>query len=89
MLKALPLLEDETYHAALLNYDAAMQEDNLLARIRDVDTHIPIMLLMHEDRQEVMQQASLYNVGNIFMIPENAQIEVSSKQLAFSLDFFA
>ena len=85
--EGIALLADETYHAALLNYDVAMQEDNLLARIRDVDTHIPIMLLMHEDRQEVMQQASLYNVGNIFMIPENAQVEVSSKQLAFSLDF--
>ena len=85
--EGIALLEDETYHAALLNYDAAMQEDNLLARIRDVDAHIPIMLLTHEDGPEVLQQASLYNVGNIFMMSENAQVETSSKQLALSLAF--
>ena len=85
--EGIALIADETYHAVLLNYNAAMQEDNLLARIRDVDAHIPIMLLTHENRQEVMQQASLYNVGNIFMMPENVQVEASSKQLAFSLAF--
>ena len=85
--EGIALLKDETYHAALLNYDAAMQADNLLARIRDVDAHIPIILLTYEDRQEVLQQASLYNVGNIFMMSENAQVKASSKQLALSLDF--
>ena len=87
--EGIALLANETYHAALLNYDAAMQEDNLLACIRDVDAHIPIMLLTHENRQEAMQQASLYNVGNIFMMPENAQVEVSSKQLALLTCLFA
>ncbi len=81
------LLKDETFHAALLNYDAAMQMDNLLACIRDVDAHIPIILLTHEDGQEVLQQASLYNVGNIFMMSENAQVKASARQLALSLDF--
>ena len=85
--EGIALLKDETYHAALLNYDAAMIEDNLLARIRDVDAHIPIILLTREDGQEVLQQASLYNVGNIFMMSENAQVKAASKQLALSLDF--
>ena len=85
--EGIALLKDETFHAALLSYDAAMQVDNLLACIRDVDAHIPIILLTHEDGQEVLQQASLYNVNNIFMMSENAQVKASSKQLALSLDF--
>ena len=85
--EGIALLKDETYHAVLLNYDAATQADNLLARIRDVDAHIPITLLTREDEQEVLQQASLYNVGNIFMMSEEAQGKVSSRQLALSLAF--
>ena len=85
--EGIALLKDETYHAALLNYDAATQEDNLLALIRDVEAHIPIVLLTREDGQEVLQQATLYNVGNIFMMSENAQVKAASKQLALSLDF--
>ena len=85
--EGIALLKDETYHAALLNYDTAMQADNLLARIRNVDAHIPIVLLTREEGQEVLQQASLYNVGNIFMMSENAQVKPASKQLALSLAF--
>ena len=85
--EGIALLKDETYHAALLNYDAATQEDNLLARVRDVEAHIPIVLLTREDGQEVLQQATLYNVGNIFMMSEQTQVEAASKQLALSLDF--
>ena len=85
--ESIALLQAETYHAVLLNYDAALQTDNLLARVRDVDAHIPIILVTRAAGQEVLQQASLYNVGSIFMIPENVQVEVSSRQLALSLAF--
>ena len=81
------LLKDETYHAVLLNYDAVTPENNLLARIRHLDTLIPIILLTRESGQEIMQEASLYHVDNIFIMSENAQVEVSSKQLASSLAF--
>ena len=85
--EGIALLKDETYHAAILNYDAALQADNLLARIRDMDAHIPIILLTREEGEEVLQQASLYNVGTIFMLSENTPVEASSKQLALSLAF--
>ena len=85
--EGIALLKDETYHAVILNYDAALQADNLLARIRDMDAHIPIILLTREEGEEVLQQASLYNVGTIFMLSENAPVEASSKQLALSLAF--
>ena len=85
--EGIALLKDETHHAVVLNYEAAMPEDNLLARVRKVDAHIPIILLTYESEHEVMQQASLYDVGYIFIMSENAQLEISSKQLASSLAF--
>ena len=81
------LLTDETYHAVLLSYDETTREDNLLARIRKVDAHIPIILLTFEEDVEVMQQASLYDVDSIFMMPASGQVETTSKQLALSLEF--
>ena len=85
--EGMTLLKDETYHAVLLNYEPSTLEDNLLARVRKVEAHIPIILLTSENEHEVMQQASLYDVGYIFIMSENAQIEISSKQLASSLAF--
>ncbi len=85
--EGMALLKDETHHAVVLNYEAAMPEDNLLARVRKVDAHIPIILLTYESEHEVMQQASLYDVGYIFIMSENAQLEISSRQLASSLAF--
>ena len=81
------LLKDDIYHAVVLNYEAAMPEESLLARVRKVDAHIPIILLTCESEHEVMQQASLYDVGYIFIMSENAQLEISSRQLASSLAF--
>ena len=85
--EGIALLKDETYHAVVLNHEAAMPEQNLLAYVRKTDAHIPIFLLTDEDEHEVMQQASLYDVGYIFIMSENAQIEISSRQLASSLAF--
>ncbi len=85
--ESIALLKDETYHAVLLSYDETTREDNLLARLRKVDAHIPIMLLTFEEGAEVMQQASLYDVDNIFMMPASGQVETASKQLALSLAF--
>ena len=85
--EGIALLKDEMYHAVLLNYEPVVLEDNLLARVRKVDAHIPIILLTSENEYEVMQQASLYDVGYIFIMSENAQIETSSRQLASSLAF--
>ena len=81
------LLKEETYHAVVLNYEAATPEESLLARVRKVDAHIPIILLTCESEHEVMQQASLYDVGYIFIMSENAQLEISSRQLSSSLAF--
>ena len=39
------LLQEETYHAVLLHYDAPTQKENLLSRVRSVNAHIPIILL--------------------------------------------
>ena len=81
------LLQEETYHAVLLNYDAPTQEENLLSRIRSVNAHIPIILLTHESGQEVMEQGSLYDVDDIFVISTSDQEETSHKQLSTSLTF--
>ena len=85
--ESIAVLEDEIYHAVLLSYDETVQEDNLLARIRKVNTHIPIVLLTFEDDEAVMQEASLYDVDSVFMMPANGQVETTSKQLALSLTF--
>ena len=81
------LLQEETYHAVLLNYDAPMQEENLLSRVRSVNAHIPIILLTHESGQEVMEQGSLYDVDDIFVISTSDHEETSHKQLSTSLTF--
>ena len=85
--ESIALLRDKTYHAVLLSYDETTREDNLLARIRKVDAHIPIILLTFEEDVEAMQQASLYDVDSIFMMPASGQVETTSKQLAVSLEF--
>ena len=79
------LLRDEEYHAVLLNYDEATREENLLSYIRSVDAHIPMILLTQEGGQEVLQQASLYDVSSIFITTANDQTETSSQQLEASL----
>ena len=85
--EGIALLKDEAYHAILLNCDEITREDNLLARVRDVDAHIPIILLTREGGQEVIQQASLYDVDNIFIMSENVQVKEASRQLVSSLAF--
>ena len=86
-VEGVSLLQEETYHAVLLNYDAPAQGENLLSRVRSVNAHIPIILLTHESGQEVMEQASLYDVGDIFVMSTNDQQEISHKQLSTSLTF--
>ena len=83
--EGMALLQDEEYHAVLLNYDEATREENLLSYIRSVDAHIPIILLTREDGQEVLQQASLYDVNSIFITTADDQDETSSRQLEASL----
>lgn len=80
-------LQNEEYHAVLLNYDGATQEENLLAYIRKVDAHIPIILLTQEGGQELLQQASLYDVDTVFIETADGQDETSSRQLETSLAF--
>ena len=81
------LLQDEEYHAVLLNYDEATREENRLSYIRSVDAHIPIILLTHAGGREVLQQASLYDVDSIFITTASHQSETSSQQLEASLAF--
>ena len=83
--EGITLLQDENYHAVLLNYDGEAREGNPLAQIRSINAHVPIILLTHEKEQEVLQQASLYNVGNILIGTADDQDETSSRQLETSL----
>ena len=83
--EGIALLQDEEYHAVLLNYDEAARAENPLSYIRSVDAHIPVVLLTHESEQEVLQQASLYGVDSILIETANAQDETFSQQLETSL----
>ena len=83
--EGITLLQDENYHAVLLNYDGETREGNPLAHIRSVNAHVPIILLTHEKEQEVLQQASLYDVGHILIGTADDQDETSSRQLETSL----
>ncbi|MCE2416533.1 PglZ domain-containing protein [Candidatus Poribacteria bacterium] len=85
--EGITLLQNEDYHAVLLNYDGAMREENPLAHIRSVNAHVPIVLLTREMEQEVLQQASLYDVDSIFITAANDPDETSSQQLETSLAF--
>lgn len=85
--KVIALLQDEDYHGILLNYDGVAREENLLAHIRRINAHVPIVLLTHAGEQEVLQQASLYNVDTVFIGTANDQDETSSRQLETSLAF--
>ena len=84
-------LKNQRYDAVLLNYDGPARKENLLAHIRNLDTHIPILLLTRKDGEEIRQEASLYDVTNIFIMPANPPDEackkVLCKQLAASLVF--
>ena len=85
--EGITLLRDEDYHAVLLNYDREAREGNLLAHIRRVNAHVPIILLTHQKKQEVLQQASLYDVNSIFLCTADDQDETSARQLETSLAF--
>ncbi len=84
-------LTDQTYDAVLLNYDGPARKENLLSHIRNLDAHIPILLLTRKDGEEIRQEASLYDVTNIFIMPTNSPDEacetILCKQLAASLTF--
>ena len=84
-------LKDRTYYAVLLNYDGPARKENLLSHIRNLDAHIPILLLTRKDGEEIRQEASLYDVTNIFIMPTNSADEacktILCKQLAASLAF--
>ena len=85
-------LKDRTYDAILLNYDGSARKENLLSHLRNLDAQIPILLLTRKDGDEIRQEASLYGVANIFIMPTNPTDEASKmllcKQLAASLAFF-
>ncbi len=84
-------LKDRTYDAILLNYDGPARKENLLSHIRNLNAHIPILLLTRKDGEEIRQEASLYDVANIFIMPTNPPDEacktILCKQLTASLAF--
>ena len=84
-------LKDRTYDAVLLNYDGPARKENLLSHIRNLNAHIPVLLLTRKDGEEIRQEASLYDVANIFIMPTNPPDEacktILCKQLAASLAF--
>ena len=86
-------LKDRTYDAVVLNYDGPARKENLLSHIRNLNSHIPILLLTRKDGVEIRQEASLYDVANIFIMPTNPPDEacktILCKQLAASLAFLA
>ena len=85
-------LKDRTYDAILLNYDGSARKENLLSHIRNLDAQIPLLLLTRKDGDEIRQEASLYDVANVFIMPTNPTDEACQmllcKQLAASLAFF-
>lgn len=80
-VEGIALLRDWTYHAVLLNHEGPPQNGNLLWHIRREDAHIPIVLLTSEVEEGIMQEASLYEVDDILIMP------TSPRQLASSLAF--
>ena len=84
-------LKDQRYDAVLLNYDGSARKENLLSHIRKLDAHILILLLTRKDGEEIRQDASLYEVANIFIMPPHPPDEackmIVCKQLAASLAF--
>ena len=82
--EGITLLRDWEFHAVLLNYEVSTQNIDLLSRIRKEDAHIPIILLTTAAEQEIMEQASLYGVGDILIMPTNPRQLVSS--IAFLLE---
>ena len=84
-------LKDGTYGAVLLNYDGPARKENLLSHIRNLNAHIPVLLLTRKDGEEIRQEASLYDVADIFIMPTNPPDEacqaILCKQLAASLAF--
>ncbi len=85
------LLKDGTYDAALLHYGGSAREENLLAHIRNLDAHIPILLLTCEEGDEVRGEAIFHGVTNIFMMPagrvDESLEKILCKQLGASLAF--
>lgn len=84
-------LKERKYDAVLLNYDGPARKKNLLSHIRNLDAHVPILLLTRKDGVEIRQEASLYDVTNIFITPTNPPDEacktIVCKQLAASFAF--
>ena len=85
--EGIALVQDEEYHAILINYDGPTREENLLSHIRRVDANVPIILVTHGDGREALQQASFYDVDTVFVGSANGQDETSLKQLETSLAF--
>ena len=85
--EGIALLEDETYHAVLLNYEESTGEENLLSHVRRVNAHVPIILLTRESDRKVMEQGSLYDVDDIFVMSASDENGISHKQLSASLTF--
>ena len=83
-VEGIALLRDWTYHAVLLNPDVPLRNGNLLAHIRKEDAHIPIVLLTSEVKEGIMQEASLYRVDNVLIMPTSPRQLVAS--LAFLLE---
>lgn len=82
-------LKDRKFDAVLLNYDGSARKENLLSHIRNLDAYIPILLLTRKDDEEIRQEANLYDVTNIVIMPTNPPDEACKtmlcKQLAASL----
>lgn len=82
--EAMALLRDWVFQVVLLNYEVPTRNGDLLSRIRKVDAHIPIILLTRTAEEEIMEQASLYGVGDVLIMPTSPRQLVSS--LAFLLE---
>ena len=87
LAEGITLLQDAEYHVVLLSDGEASREENRLAHIRSVDAHIPIILVTHEGGQAALQQASLYDVENVFIGSADGPDEISARQLLTLLAF--
>ncbi len=81
-VEGISLLKNSNFDAVIVNNcKLSNQKENIFAWIRTEDPHIPIILLSKTYGDEVREEVSLYNVGDVLIMPTNPRQLVSSIEL--------
>lgn len=76
------LLRNSRFDVVLIsNPELSIENESIIALIRRVDSHIPIILLTKTGAEEIKEDVSLYNVSDVLIMPTNP------RQLVLSLEF--